>query len=258
MKLIILYAFLAALKPLQISSAKLSPQKDNLSVLPRAGAPLPVPVANSSSPPPPPANSSSPLVPLADSSTLSFAAQQALLTIPFKRNLLSTLANAEGLFVPLMGVLGGTFDARIRILPGLDWQLIVLRIGKRADAPYVYNNNVIAASIMGMPMDKINALDMDPNDIVEGKGPWSGRDRLILRIVDEQLANRTNAEQTIEDALEVLTVPELVETLIIHGTYCTFAGVVRGLRVGQDSGAPGLEDIVRQIVTVNFVQPKEI
>lgn len=258
MKLIILYAFLAALNPLQISSAKLSPPKDNLSVTPRADAPLPVPVANSSSPPPPPANSSGPLVPLADSSTLPFAAQQALLTIPFKRNLLSTLANAKGLFVPLMGILGGTFDARIRILPGVDWQLIVLRIGKRADAPYVYSNNAIAASIMGMPMDKINSFDMDPDDIVQGKGPWSGRDRLILRIVDEQLANRTNAEQTIKDALEVLTVPELVETLIIHGTYCTFAGVVRGLRVAEDSTAPGLVDVVRQIVTVNFVQPKEI
>ena len=257
MKLIILYTFLAALTPLQISSAKLSPPKDNLSILPRVDAPLPAPAANSSSPPPP-ATSGAPLVPLADSSTLPFAAQQALLTIPFKRNLLSTLANAKGLFVPLMGILGGTFDARIRILPGVDWQLIVLRIGKRADAPYVYSNNAIAASIMGMPKDKIDSFDMDPEDVVQGKGPWSGRDRLILRIVDEQLANRTNAEQTIQDALQVLTVPELVEALIIQGTYCTFAGVVRGLRVAEDSTAPGLIDVVREIVTVNFVQPKEI
>lgn len=205
----------------------------------------------------PPTEGGEPLVPLVDEKTLTFAAQQALLTIPFKRNLLSTLGHAQGLFVPLMGILGGCFDGRVRTLPGVDWQLIVLRIGKRLDAGYVFHNNAYAAFVMGMPQEKIDAFDMDPKDVVSGKGPWTKRDRLILRVVDEQLKTRTNEERTIKDALKVLTVPELVEVLIIYGTYGTFAAVVKGLRVAEDSTVPGLEAVVRDIVTTNFVIPKQ-
>jgi hypothetical protein len=205
--------------------------------------------------PPPP--DSPPLIQPIDTSELKFETQQALQVIPFKRTLLSTLARAQPIFIPLAATLGTTFDGTKRILPAQDWQLIVLRIGKRANAPYVFTNNVFAAEVMGMPEAKRNSFDMAPEDILAGKGPWSKRDRLILRIVDEQLATRTNSVEAIQQALKVLTEAEVVEALIIHGLYCLFAGVTRGLRVAEDSSLPGLENVVREIVTANFVIPKE-
>ena len=62
--------------------------------------------------------------------------------------------------------------------------------------------------------------------IRNGEGPWNPRDRLILRIVDEQLATYNNDPQTIKDALEVLDHAELVEVLIILGTYALIARVI--------------------------------
>jgi hypothetical protein len=122
------------------------------------------------------------LIPPIDNSTLSAAGYLALQTIPFKRNMLSTLAWATGLFIPLMGILGGCFDGRVRQLPGQDWQLIVLRVGHVLDAKYVYDNNQYAAQIIGMPVEKINNFNMSSHDIAAGKGPWTHRDRLILNV----------------------------------------------------------------------------
>lgn len=198
-------------------------------------------------------NASMALLPLVDPSTLTPAGQLALQTIPFKRNMLSTLAWASGLFIPLMGILGGCFDGRVRILPGQDWQLVVLRVAHVLDAPYVYDNNQYAAQIMGMPMSKINNFNMSSTDINAGRGPWTHRDKLILNIIDEQLQTGTNEVQTVKDALTVLTYGELVEAYIIMGTYRTFASVAKGLRVDEDSTAPGLATIIRTIVTTGFL-----
>lgn len=195
---------------------------------------------------------SEPLVPLFNSTDADPAVLKALKTIPFPRTLLSTLANAQGLFVPLMGVLGGAFDGRIRILPIGDWLTIVCRTGIRLDAEYVFDNNAHALEIIGWSFDKINSLNMTTTDIAAGKGPWTHRERVLLRIIDEQLQGRTNALDTIAEAKTIFSVPELVEALILIGTYTTFAGVAKGLRVAEDSGMPGLDAIIRRIITSDY------
>src|SRR2546430_1601039 len=104
---------------------------------------------------------SPPLVPLFNTSEAkSPAVLEALHTIPFPRTLLSTLAHAQGLFVPLMGVLGHSFDGRERILSISDWLSIVCRVGCRLDAEYVFANNVHGLTIVGWDAAKINELNM--------------------------------------------------------------------------------------------------
>jgi len=178
-----------------------------------------------------------------------------LKTIPFPRALLSTLAHAQGLFKPLMGLLGGGFDGRIRILPLSDWALVVLRVGCRLDAEYVFANNVLAAEVIGWSTDKINSLNITAADVASGLGPFTLREKYILQIVDEQIdLGHTNNIQTIQNALTILNVPELVETLILTGEYSLFAGVAKGLRVAQDASLPGLVDVVRSLITSNYLQ----
>lgn len=203
---------------------------------------------------------SPPLVPLYNSTGADPEVVKALKTIPFPRTLLSTLAHAEGLFVPLMGILGHSFDGKVRILPITDWFTIVLRVACRLDAQYVFDNNVFGMEVVGVPQPKINSFNMTAADVRDGLGPWTGRERLLLRIVDEQIdLGRTNRVSTINEALQILEVPELVEALIMCGTYQLFAGVVKGLRVAQDSSMPGLEKVVRRIITSNYViAPQEV
>jgi hypothetical protein len=129
--------------------------------------------------------------------------------------------------------------------------LIVLRTATTLKAKYEYDVNLPVAEIYGMGDAKIDAMGCSPESVVNGEGPWSERDRLILRIVDEQLATYTNEPQTIKDALKVLSVEDLVEVLIILGTYALIARVINGLKIDDDQPIRpvGLADMLRKSVT---------
>lgn len=77
-------------------------------------------------------------------------------------------------------------------------------------------------------------MNCTARSVRNGEGPWTERQRLILRVVDEQLATYSNTPGTIKDALEVLSKEHLVEVLIILGTYATIARVINGLKIDDD------------------------
>lgn len=97
-----------------------------------------------------------------------------------------------------------------------------------------------------MPRDKIDAMGCSAEDVRNGTGPWTERDRLILRVVDEQLATYTNDPQTIKDALKVLSVDVLVEILMIMGTYALIARVIRVLKNNDDAEISRLKDMLNK------------
>ncbi len=92
----------------------------------------------------------------------------------------------------------------------------------------MYDVNLPVCELYNMEQAKIDSIGASPESVLAGEGPLTERDRLLLRIVDEQLATFTNKEETIEEALTVLSNAELVETLIIIGTKCTLARIIRG------------------------------
>lgn len=189
------------------------------------------------------------LIPYVDADTAPPAVQEKLKVLPFRRNIFYLLGHSHGLFPHLVGVIGGCFDGNTRKIPLLDWQLIVLRTATTLGAKYEYDVNLPVAEVYEMPQEKIDSMGCSAEDVRSGKGPWTERDRLILRIVDEQLATYTNEPQTIKDALEVLSKEELVEVLIILGTYALIARVINSLKIDDDPPIPGLKDMLRKAVT---------
>ncbi|CAK1358025.1 hypothetical protein CB0940_07317 [Cercospora beticola] len=191
------------------------------------------------------------LVPYVDAATAPPAIAEKLKVLPFRRNIFHLLAHSEGLFPHLIGVIGSCFNGEARTVQLLDWQLIVLRTATTLKAKYEYDVNLPVAELYEMPQAKIDAMGCSAQSIVDGEGPWSERDRVILRLVDEQLVDYTNAEETIRDALEVLSNAELVETLIILGTYALIARVIRALRIDDDQPIrpEGLMESLRKSVT---------
>ncbi|KAM5459315.1 Zinc-type alcohol dehydrogenase-like protein YogA [Microsporum canis] len=100
-------------------------------------------------------------------------------------------------------------------------------------ASTMLNKLVILLPCLGWDSKFDGPEDMAKYAII-GEGPWSERDRLLLRIVDEQLATFTDETATMEAALEVLSNEELVEILIIIGAYSMLARIIRGLKVDDD------------------------
>jgi len=208
------------------------------------------------------------LVPYVDAATAPPEIAAKINVLPFRRNIFLLLGHSQGLFPHVMGIIGGCFDGRVRKIPLLDWvcpppshkavlaltapqQLIVLRTATTLGAKYEYDVNLPVAEVYGMDAAKIAGMGCSAASVRAGEGPWSARDRLILRVVDEQLATYTNEAATIEEAREGLGVEDLVEVLIILGTYALIARVINGLRIDDDQPIrpEGLAEMLRKSVT---------
>ena len=188
-------------------------------------------------------------VPYVEPESAPPAIREKLRVLPMRRNILLILAHSPGLFPHLSGLLGACFDGKQRLLPVLDWQLIVLRVATVLKAKYEYEVNLPVAEVFGFPEEKIQEIGCSRQAVRQGKGPWTPRDRVILRIVDEQLDTYENQPDTITDALNVLSVEELVEVLMMIGIYALLARVMKALKVDDDPPTPDLKGKIRTAIT---------
>ncbi|KAJ5301909.1 hypothetical protein PENANT_c062G05543 [Penicillium antarcticum] len=170
--------------------------------------------------------------------------------LPFRRNIILTIANSHGLAPHFLGLIGACFDGTQRGLPILEWQLIVLRTSTILKAKYEWDVNLPVAEVHNMPQEKIDNMGCPASVIHDtSQGPWTARDRVLLRMVDEQLATYTNEEKTIQDALELLGADMVVEVIIVIGIYALLARLMKGLRVDDDAEIPGLKEKIRDSIT---------
>lgn len=190
------------------------------------------------------------LVPYPKTDDLPPLLRDKLNIIPVRRNILLTITHSHGLAPHLLSLIGACFDGTQRGLPTLDWQLIVLRTATVLKAKYEYDVNLPVAEVYNMPQEKIDNIDC-PSDSVHrsGQGPWTDRDRVLLRLVDEQLATYTNEEKTIQDGVKILGADMVVEVLIVIGVYGLLARLIKGLRVDDDPEVPGLKEKIKSAIT---------
>ncbi|KAL3471100.1 AhpD-like protein [Aspergillus californicus] len=189
------------------------------------------------------------LVPYVDLDSTTPTIKEKLKVLPFRRNILLTLAHSHGLFPHFSGLLGACFDGKQRTIPVLDWQLIVLRIATILKAKYEFEVNQPVAEVFGFPQEKMDAVGCSIQDVLSGKGPWTDRDRVILRLIEEQLETYDNKPETVKDALKLLSVKELVEVLMMIGIYALLARVIKGLKVDDDPPIPDLKEKIKAAIT---------
>ncbi|KAI2950384.1 hypothetical protein CBS147323_10708 [Aspergillus niger] len=189
------------------------------------------------------------LVPYVDPDTAPPDIQAKLKVLPFRRNILLTLAHSNGLFPHFSGLLGACFDGNQRSIPVHEWQLIVLRVGTVTKAKYEIDVNKPVAEVFGFPQEKFNAIGCSIEDVMEGRGPWSERDRVILRLIEEQLSTYDNKPETVKDALKLLSVGDVVEVLMIIGVYALLARVINGPKVDEDEPIPDLKEKIKTAIS---------
>ncbi|KAI1075117.1 AhpD-like protein [Whalleya microplaca] len=178
----------------------------------------------------------------------------AITQLPYRRNIFHLLGHSHGSFPRLMDVYASFFDGNRRILPLLEWQLLVLRISAVLDAEYEWDVNAPVARINGMPEAKPAALKQTAGKgpaVVEVEPAFSVRDQVILGLVDEQLATYNNTDETVNKAKALLSVEELVEVYVVLGVYVLIARITKALRIDMDGEIPGLEEHLKGVVTGN-------
>ncbi|GES63896.1 hypothetical protein ATEIFO6365_0007058300 [Aspergillus terreus] len=101
-----------------------------------------------------------------------------------------------------------------------------------------------------MPQEKIDKIACPSEGILDnGKGPWTDRDRVLLRLVDEQLATYSNEEKTVGNAVHEPGPDLVVEALIVIGLYALLARLLNGLRVADDPEVPDLKEEIKEAIT---------
>ena len=175
---------------------------------------------------------------------------------PFRRNVFLLLANSPGLFGPFMSVLFGIFNGKTRTIPLLEYLLVVLRVAGSLRADYEFEVNRPVARVYGMSAEKIDALYKGgKTEEILGLDLWVERERLVIKLVDEQLATYTNTEETILAARKLMTDSELVEIFIVLGMYCIIARITKAVKIDDDGEIAGLDDFIRAGVTKNARDP---
>ena len=152
-----------------------------------------------------------------------------------------------------MGVYAALFNGKTRTLPLLDWQLIVLRIATVLDAEYEWDVNAPVAQVHGIGEEKLEAIKAKAEDIQDENSAvgkvFTDRDRVIVKLVDEQLATYTNEPATIAKAQTLMSIEELMESFIVLGVYVLIARVTKAVRIDLDGEIPGLEGYIKAMVT---------
>lgn len=192
------------------------------------------------------------LVPYLDIETAPPEVAAAITRLPYRRNIFYLLGHSHGSFPRLMDVYASFFDGKRRTLPLLDWQLVVLRISAVLDAEYEWDVNAPVARVNGMPEAKLDALKRTARGggaALQEEPLFTARDRAILQLVDEQLKEYNNKEETVAEARKFLSVEELVEVYIVLGVYVLIARITKALRIDLDGEIPGLEEQLKQVVT---------
>ncbi|OJJ70094.1 hypothetical protein ASPBRDRAFT_31971 [Aspergillus brasiliensis CBS 101740] len=189
------------------------------------------------------------LVPYVDPERAPPHIQEKLKVLPFRRNILLVLAHSQGLFPHFSGLLGACFDGHQRSIPVHEWQLIVLRVGTVLKAKYEIDVNKPVAEVFEFPQEKFDAIGCSIEDVIQGRGPWNDRDRVILRLIEEQLRTYDNEPGTVEDALKLLSIGDVVEVLMIIGVYASLARVIKGLKVDDDEPIPDLKGKIKTAIT---------
>ena len=114
-------------------------------------------------------------------------------------------------------------------LPRQDTELVILRVAWRCRSVYEWRQHVPLALRIGLTADQIDAI--------AEHGSGSGlthRQRILLAVADELLAQRAIAEPTWISARAILTDRELIELCLLVGNYQGLASAIGGLAIAPE------------------------
>ena len=111
-------------------------------------------------------------------------------------------------------------------LPRRDTELVILRVAWRCRSVYEWRQHVPLALRIGVAPEQIDAIAR--ND--RGNG-FTDRQRALLALSDDLLAQRAMSESSWHDARAVLTDREVIEACLLVGHYQGLASAIGGLAI---------------------------
>lgn len=120
------------------------------------------------------------------------------------------------------------------LLPAREREVVILRIGWNCRSVYEFGQHTLIGRRVGLTDSEIAALTRDP----EGH-PWSPRDRALIDMCDDLCADDCVSDATWSNLSADWNEAELVELVMVAGTYRLVSGFLNTMGVRLDADTPG-------------------
>jgi AhpD family alkylhydroperoxidase len=143
-------------------------------------------------------------------------------------NLFTTMGRNRGLFRCWL-LFAGALMPRGG-LPRRDTELVILRVSHRTGAEYEAVHHRRMGLAAGLTVEQVGAIAGEN----PGAGPFSGRQEMLLRAVDELHRDDAIGAETFAGLRGELSDRDLVELCMLAGHYRMLAGLINSLRIESD------------------------
>ena len=147
-------------------------------------------------------------------------------------NIFGTIAHHPKLLKRFMSFAGLFLNKGL--LLAREREIVILRVGWNCQSVYEFGQHTIIGQRVGLSMIEVEALTQDAS-----QHPWSNRDVNLIAMSDELCADNCVSEATWKLLTSDWKQDELIELVMVAGTYRLVSGFLNTVGVELDADTPG-------------------
>jgi alkylhydroperoxidase family enzyme len=147
-------------------------------------------------------------------------------------NIFGTIAHHPRLLKRFMNFAGLFLNKGL--LPAREREIVILRVGWNCQSVYEFGQHTIIGERVGLTMEEITAVTRDISE-----HNWNARDIALLEMSDDLCADNCVSQQTWEKLSRDWKEDELIELVMVAGTYRLVSGFLNTMGVELDAQTPG-------------------
>ena len=147
-------------------------------------------------------------------------------------NIFGTIAHHPRLLKRFMNYAGLFLNKGL--LPAREREIVILRVGWNCQSVYEFGQHTIIGERVGLTIEEITAVTRDI-----GEHNWNNRDIALLEMSDDLCADNCVSQHTWEKLRRDWKEDELIELVMVAGTYRLVSGFLNTMGVELDAQTPG-------------------
>jgi len=147
-------------------------------------------------------------------------------------NIFGTIAHHPRLLKRFMNFAGLFLNKGV--LPPREREIVILRVGWNCQAVYEFGQHTVIGERVGVTMTEIAALTKALRD-----HDWNDRDRALIQMADDLCSDNCVSEATWKLLSADWKEDELIELVMVAGTYRLVSGFLNTMGVELDADTPG-------------------
>jgi alkylhydroperoxidase family enzyme len=147
-------------------------------------------------------------------------------------NIFGTIAHHPRLLKRFMNYAGLFLNKGL--LPAREREIVILRVGWNCQSVYEFGQHTIIGERVGLTIEEITAVTRDI-----GEHNWNDRDIALLEMSDDLCADNCVSQHTWEKLRRDWKEDELIELVMVAGTYRLVSGFLNTMGVELDAQTPG-------------------